>query len=95
MQSVLSRNWTRITVSISCDDNHYTTATSYIVTWYATERESGVNSPTLLCLNQQAKATCTPWPIISWTEKGMPVILVARPEEIEEEEKGQMIGQTL
>ena len=24
MQSVLSRNWTRIAVSISCDDNHYT-----------------------------------------------------------------------
>ena len=28
MQSVLSRNWTRITVSISCDDNYYTTGTS-------------------------------------------------------------------
>ena len=28
MQSVLSRNWTRFTVSISCDDNHYTTGTS-------------------------------------------------------------------
>ena len=28
MQSVLSRNWTRIAVSISCDDNHYTTGTS-------------------------------------------------------------------
>ena len=25
MLSVLSRNWTRIAVSISCDDNHYTT----------------------------------------------------------------------
>ena len=25
MQSVKSRIWTRITVSISCDDNHYTT----------------------------------------------------------------------
>ena len=25
MQLVLSRNWTRIAVSISCDDNHYTT----------------------------------------------------------------------
>ena len=30
MQSVLSRNWTRITVSISCDDNHYTTGTNSI-----------------------------------------------------------------
>ena len=28
MQSVLSRNWTCIAVSISCDDNHYTTGTS-------------------------------------------------------------------
>ena len=28
MQSVLSRNWTRITVSISCEYNHYTTGTS-------------------------------------------------------------------
>ena len=25
MQLVLSRNWTRVAVSISCDDNHYTT----------------------------------------------------------------------
>ena len=29
MQSVLSRNWTRIAVSISWDDNHYTTGTSF------------------------------------------------------------------
>ena len=28
MQSVLSRIWTRIAVSISSDDNHYTTGTS-------------------------------------------------------------------
>ena len=28
MQSVSSRIWTRLTVSISCDDNHYTTGTS-------------------------------------------------------------------
>ena len=28
MQSVLSRNWTRIAVSISCDNNHYTTGTT-------------------------------------------------------------------
>ena len=30
MQSVSSRIWTRITVSISYDDNHYTTGTSII-----------------------------------------------------------------
>ena len=30
------------------------------VTWYATERKREINSPTLRCLNQQAKATCTP-----------------------------------
>ena len=29
MQSVSSKIWTRIAVSISCDDNHYTTGTSY------------------------------------------------------------------
>ena len=28
MQSVLSRIWTRVVVSISFDDNHYTTGTS-------------------------------------------------------------------
>ena len=32
MQSVLSRNWTRIAVSISCDDNHYTTV-SWCPSW--------------------------------------------------------------
>ena len=28
MQSVRSRIWTRVAVSISCDDNHYITGTS-------------------------------------------------------------------
>ena len=28
MQSVTSRNWTRVAVSISYDDNYYTTGTS-------------------------------------------------------------------
>ena len=31
MQSVSSRIWTRVAVSISYDDNHYTTSTSYII----------------------------------------------------------------
>ena len=30
MQSVLSRIWTRVAVSISYDDNHYTTGTSVL-----------------------------------------------------------------
>ena len=30
MLSVLSMIWTRVAVSISCDDNHYTTGTSLI-----------------------------------------------------------------
>ena len=30
MQLVSSRIWTRVVVSISYDDNHYTTGTSYI-----------------------------------------------------------------
>ena len=33
MQSVLSRIWTRVTVSISGDDNHYTTGTSKRGLW--------------------------------------------------------------
>ena len=31
MQSVSSRIWTRVAVSISCDDNDYTTGTSYYI----------------------------------------------------------------
>ena len=65
------------------------------MTWYATEREKEVNSPTLWCLNQQAPRTdrkssqneSTPWLIIGWTEKGMQVTLVAWLEEIVGEEK--------
>ena len=34
IQSVSSRIWTRVAVSISYDDNHYTTATSHIQTRY-------------------------------------------------------------
>ena len=74
------------------------------VTWYATQREREVNSPTLRCLNQQvprtdrikvrmkAKANCTPWPIIGWIGKEMQVILVAWPEEIEEEERAKWLA---
>ena len=31
MQSVSSRFWTRVVVSISYDDNHYTTGTSHVI----------------------------------------------------------------
>ena len=31
MQSVSSRIWTRVAVSISYDDNHYTTGTSFFL----------------------------------------------------------------
>ena len=37
MQSVLSRIWTHVAVSISYDDNHYTTGTSLCIkndVWY-------------------------------------------------------------
>ena len=34
MQSVSSRIWTRVAVSISYDDNHYTAGTSKIVDCY-------------------------------------------------------------
>ena len=32
MQSVSSKIWTRVAVSISYDDNHYTTGTKFILT---------------------------------------------------------------
>ena len=32
MQSVSSRIWTRVAVSISYDDDHYTTGTEYLLT---------------------------------------------------------------
>ena len=35
MQSVSSRIWTRVTVSISYDDNHYTTGTNSSVSWWS------------------------------------------------------------
>ena len=34
MQSVLSRIWTRVAVSISYDDNHYTTGTTHFSFMY-------------------------------------------------------------
>ena len=33
MQSVSSRIWTRVAVSISYDDNHYTMGTSFVVSY--------------------------------------------------------------
>ena len=44
MQSVSSRIWTRVAVSISYDDNDYTTGTSMMDNndgWWERERESG------------------------------------------------------
>ena len=38
MQSASSRIWTRVTVSISNDDNHYTTGTNYINNEYRTNQ---------------------------------------------------------
>ena len=42
MQSVSSRIWTRVAVSISYDDNHYTTGTfvSYLTTKSSFEKNS-------------------------------------------------------
>ena len=39
MQSVLSRIWTRVAVSTSYDDNHYTTGT-FLTIWYTRKPES-------------------------------------------------------
>ena len=45
MQSVSSRIWTRVAVSISCDDNHYTTGTWRILCTLFSTADSG------LCMN--------------------------------------------
>ena len=44
MQSVLSRIWTRIVVSISYDDNHYTTALPYIYLIYMYRQDLALNN---------------------------------------------------
>ena len=46
MQSVSSRIWTRVVVSISYDDNHYTTSTSFycIIIIYSLEIFSSPNA---------------------------------------------------
>ena len=47
MQSVLSRNWTRIAVSISCEDNHYTTGTCK--GWYSIKSNLATNLLVRFC----------------------------------------------
>ena len=50
MQSVSSRMWTRVAVSISYDDNHYTTGTSLMIVlhWSLSDSKSPQVSRTLL-----------------------------------------------
>ena len=47
MQSVSSRNWTRVAVSISYDDNHYTTRLYFLnnnrVYWWLLESKKTAN----------------------------------------------------
>ena len=43
MQSVSSRIWTRVAVSISNDDNHYTTGTSRASVVYVEEETRRLN----------------------------------------------------
>ena len=45
MQSVSSRIWTRVAVSISYDDNHYTTGTSKLNNQMAQEISLGLQEP--------------------------------------------------
>ena len=51
MQSVSSRIWTRVAVSISYDDNHYTTGTSISIIYMRLRRAIKIeNNP--LCFNE-------------------------------------------
>ena len=47
MQSVSSRIWTLIAVSISCDDNHYTTGTSNVMAYSLMKEEKHHNTSRL------------------------------------------------
>ena len=51
MQSVSSRIWTRVTVSISCDDNHYTTGTLFVL--YGISTFVGYSMPNPFYTNKQ------------------------------------------
>ena len=70
MQSVLSRNWTRIAVFISCDDNHYTTGTSSMI--FSDFRACGsisISTPPIVALTDffhaDAETNVHPLPV-SW-----------------------------
>ena len=43
MQPVSSRIWTRVAVSISYDDNHYTTATSIVYVYNTKDNDNSSN----------------------------------------------------
>ena len=84
----------------------------YIVKWFQAlcdvvcyrERKREINSPTLLCLNQQSlrltaktvgewwSVLRTPWPAACWTKNGIQVIRVSWRDPMVGEEKSQMIG---
>ena len=58
MQSVRSRIWTRVAVSISCDDNHYTTGTS-MKAWLEFELTTMTQSIALPGFNPRSAQTKT------------------------------------
>ena len=51
MQSVSSRIWTRVAVSISYDDNHYTTGTSKLPYGKAPVLLLNANNSLIICLH--------------------------------------------
>ena len=50
MQLVSARIWTRVAVSISYDDNHYTTGTSYYVHFQTNTFVKSIETPNLLVI---------------------------------------------
>ena len=75
MQSVF-RNWTRITVSISCDDNHYTTGTS-TKCWNA---RSSISDPLEKILNPVVRPfyRLLGFLIIFWFASNVAIVSVSR-----------------
>ena len=69
MQSVSSRIWTRVVVSISYDDNHYTTGTSLSKPRFSSLWKGSLRSVTLLTLS--LSLWLQKWDFSSWARRAI------------------------
>ena len=67
MQSVSSRIWTRVAVSIFSDDNHYTTGTSTICLYIYPSSSTGLDRSSIYKQNlTSSNSEISPTPISEW-----------------------------